>query len=264
MTTVAIINESTILTDAQVSAVLPALGTQVARDLAPAWMPKIQSLIGSVGGMFWDGTLNLVFVGKGASPPPGVWWQAILDNSDQADALGYHETTNEGLPIGKVFAKDAITDGVSWTVTASHELLEMLCDPSIVTVAPLPMNAALAIEVGDPVEADEFGYSIDGVLVSDFVLPGYYPPWGSSGDTKWDYMGKLTGSYPQLLPGGYQSLYTSGQGWTQTTARERTAASRWPEASLHSRRWRRLIHRSMWRKSTAHNPKPVETKGTTL
>jgi len=49
----------------------------------------------------------------------------ILDDSDQAGALGYHDLTSDGLPIGKVFAASDLKAGTSWTVTASHELLEM-------------------------------------------------------------------------------------------------------------------------------------------
>src|SRR6266571_4314023 len=60
------------------------------------------------------------------------WWLVILDTSDVADALGYHDFTPAGRPIGKVFAQSDIMDNLEWTVTASHELLEMLADPDIV------------------------------------------------------------------------------------------------------------------------------------
>ena len=55
----------------------------------------------------------------------------ITDNPDQAGALGYHELTSAGAPLGKVFAKLDLDSGTSWTVTLSHELLEMLADPWI-------------------------------------------------------------------------------------------------------------------------------------
>jgi hypothetical protein len=42
--------------------------------------------------------------------------------------VGYHDLTNEGLPLGKVFAGSDMVNGYNWTVTASHELLEMLID----------------------------------------------------------------------------------------------------------------------------------------
>ena len=55
----------------------------------------------------------------------------MLDDSDQANALGYHDLTSEGLPIGKAFAASDLKAGTSWTVTARHELLERLGDPNI-------------------------------------------------------------------------------------------------------------------------------------
>jgi hypothetical protein len=38
-------------------------------------------------------------------PAPDSWWLVFLDNSDQAGALAYHDLTNEGLPLSKVFVK---------------------------------------------------------------------------------------------------------------------------------------------------------------
>jgi hypothetical protein len=112
---VAVINASTVLKDGEVSAAVPALQAQVHSDFAPIW------------GIDAD----LTFVPGGSHPAPGSWWLTILDNSDVAGALGYHDVTNAGLPLGKVFAGTDKQYGLSWTVTASHELLEMLGDPEI-------------------------------------------------------------------------------------------------------------------------------------
>ena len=76
-------------TDAEIRPVVEALRKQVSNDFRPAW------------GV--DAKLN--FVGN-APPPDGTWWLAILDDSDQAGALGYHDLTPDGLPIGKVFRQD--------------------------------------------------------------------------------------------------------------------------------------------------------------
>ena len=47
----------------------------------------------------------------------------VLDTSDQAGALGYHDVTPQGLPLGKVFAKTGTLPGVvclaGYTTTAS-------------------------------------------------------------------------------------------------------------------------------------------------
>ena len=101
--------------DAQVQSAVPDLQTQVRRDFAPAW------------GIDAD----LAFVPKGKKANPKSWWLVILDNSDQAGALGYHDINPKGRPIGKVFAATDLHYGNSWTITTSHELLEMLGDRTI-------------------------------------------------------------------------------------------------------------------------------------
>jgi hypothetical protein len=186
---IAVINASTVLTDSDVEAVLPALQTQVHRDFAPPW------------GIDAD----LTFVPQGTTPVPGSWWLTVLDNSDQAGALGYHDVTNEGLPLGKVFAGSDLQYGYKWTVTASHELLEMLADPAINLTVFVQSDAdsgkLYAYEVCDACEADQFGYEISGTMVSDFVFPGWFETFRSPGSTAFDY-GKHVNSPLQLLPGG--------------------------------------------------------------
>src|SRR5438876_10422189 len=83
---VAVMNASTVLSDSAVQAAVPDLQTQVHRDFAPAW------------GIDAD----LTFVPTGSHPLPTAWQLVILDNSDQAGALGYHDVTAQGLPLGKV------------------------------------------------------------------------------------------------------------------------------------------------------------------
>jgi hypothetical protein len=113
--TVAIVNVSSVIGDAQVSALVAALQIQLDRDFAPAWKM----------------TANLMMIPTGAPVPSDTWALYIMDTTDQAGALGYHDLTPEGNPLGKVFAKDDATYGLSWSVTVSHELLEMLADPYI-------------------------------------------------------------------------------------------------------------------------------------
>jgi hypothetical protein len=102
-TKISIINESTVVSDNEVIAAIADLQTQVSRDFAAAW------------GIHAD----LTFVPSGSQPASGSWWLSILDNADQAGALGYHDITNEGRPLGKVFAATDKQFGANWTVTAS-------------------------------------------------------------------------------------------------------------------------------------------------
>ena len=237
---VALINASTCLGDDAVLAMLPALQTQVTRDLAPAW-----SLDGA--------DLEFLVTGQGGAAPSYAWWLVFLDNSDQADALGYHELTSQALPIGKVFAKTDQEYGQQVSVTASHELLEMLVDPHIDRTASVSFRGhkvKVAIEPGDPVEADRYAYDIGGIAVSDFVLPEFYglAPFGAP--KAFDLKGYVTQPM-QILEEGYLSVNDGGgDGWTQVMG-ERISLPHLLAPPPGSRRFRRRLAEVEWRLSTA-------------
>jgi hypothetical protein len=236
---VAVINACSVLTDAQVQPVVPVLQTQVHKDFAPAW------------GVDAD----LAFVPKGSKLPADSWWLAILDNSDVAGALGYHDVTSQGLPLGKVFAATDMQYHLQWTVTASHELLEMLADPEInltVFVQPNARTGVLyAYEVCDACEADELGYKIDNTLVSDFVYPAWFESFRKPKSTQFDY-GKHIHKPFQLLPGGYIGEFdvTSGSGWQPKFGEGGPYRYDKMRPRVGSRRERRRTPRDQWREST--------------
>lgn len=221
---IAVLNPSTVVSDAEVQAVLPALQTQVSRDFASAWGTDAQ----------------LRFVPKSERPAAAEWWLAVLDDSDQAGALGYHDVTQDGLPLGKVFAKTDKQYGESWTCTASHELLEMLADPAInLTVFEQEAHGGrlYAMEVCDACEAEDFAYEIDGVLVSDFVYPAWFQSFRKAHGTRFDHMGHI-GKPFELIKGGYIGVYdvTQGNGWRQITADRENFRARAPVGSRRERR----------------------------
>ena len=96
--------------------------------------------------------------------------------------------------MGKVFAGTDLKYGYTWSVTASHELLEMLADPNInLTVLVQSSDTAgklYAYEVCDTCEADENGYEIDGVLLSDFVFPSWFEDFRTE-PTQFDQTNKI-------------------------------------------------------------------------
>jgi hypothetical protein len=168
----------------------------------------------------------------------------ILDDSDQAGALGYHELTEQGLPISRVFAKSDIQYHLSWSVTTSHELLEMLVDPDINLTAFIQetntTGVLLSYEIADACEDDVFAYPINGVMVSDFVYPPWFESFRAPNSTKFDHMGKITAPF-QLLSGGYIGVFEvgGGSGWTQKTAQNfmgRRAAARGPYSRFNRRK----------------------------
>jgi hypothetical protein len=247
---VGVINESTVLSDEEVRAAVAVLQRQVSEQFAPVW------------GV--DATV--AFVPAGSVPAKGSWWLVVLDNSDQAAALGYHDLTNEGLPLGKVFAASDLQYSRQWTASASHELLEMLADPWLnlaATVEPGRHGGAMtlyAYEVADPCESEEFRCRIDGVLVCDFVYPAWFEGFWKEGQTQFDYLKKIRRPL-ELLPGGYIGIYdvASGAGWTQLTTEAGPIgyANRPP---VGSRRERRRTPRGSWMLSTVRHAATAQPK----
>jgi hypothetical protein len=238
---ISIINSSTVIADTDVPPVVTALQQQVTNDFGPVWGVNAE--------------LNIV--PTGTQPPPGTWWLTILDDSDQAGALGYHDLTPDGLPIGKVFAATDLKYGSSWSVTASHELLEMLGDPNInlsvlVQTDNQSAGTLYAYEVCDACEDDSFGYKVGSVLLSDFVYPAWFESFRAEGSTQFDQMKNITKPL-ELIKGGYIGVFniSAGSGWTQVTAAKRPTETTY-RGNVGSRRERRAIQRSQWVHSRPH------------
>src|ERR1700722_2912073 len=97
---IAVTNVSTCLKDEPVEAVLPALQRQGSQDF----------------GAYWDLDCTLQFLPKDGTLATGWWQIVVMDDPDQAGALGYHEMSSQGTPLGKVFAGLDLKTGASWTV----------------------------------------------------------------------------------------------------------------------------------------------------
>jgi len=202
-------NRSTVLSDAQVQAAMAALQIQLDRDWQQAW----------------GTTATLVFASANQSLPSGAWPIYILDNSDVYGALGYHDETLAGTPYGRIFAKDDMTYGYNWTVTLSHELLEMMLDPYVnLSVFRQNSNSSgliYAYEACDACEADNLGYAINGIQVSDFVWPSWFDLTISSyAGKRFDQCQHLTAPF-QLYAGGYIGVFqvpNNGSGWSSINA----------------------------------------------
>jgi hypothetical protein len=221
---VVVINASQSLEDSEVQKARDALQKQVTSHFAPVW--KI--------------TADLDFIGKNMGHECGnitdkcpsarnAWWLVISDNSDEAGMSGYHDVTSEWLPLAKVFAKTAKTYEQEWTVTASHELLEMLVNPGLNLIAyrptattkapsmiPAVENAPTtftetsarmyAYEVCDPCRGDQYKYEIDGTFVSDFVYPAWFEWFHARGSKQFDYQQRVKEPF-EVLEGGTISVF---------------------------------------------------------
>lgn len=199
---IAVKNQSSVVADMEVHSALAAFQIQVTRDFSP----------------IWDTPATLTMIDKNMTPTscPMI---VVLDDADQAGALGYHDLQTSGQPIGKVFAKTTKDYGGQWTVTFSHELLEMIADPYINLMA---MNDLLgrfyAYEVCDAVEDDTLGYMINGIMVSDFVKPHWFDEHAPPVAGAFSFRGHVGAPF-ELATGGYISYLDLSDGqWHQDTA----------------------------------------------
>ena len=138
----------------------------------------------------------------------------LWDNVDVENALGYHDRNNRGIPFGFVFTELSKQLGESWTVTFSHEALELIADPEVnlLVQGPHPVDPSRDVfhwyEMCDAVQAET--YEIDGIAVSNFVLPLYFTASEETGGRN-DFLGrshngKTLKSFG-VNPGGYIGFF---------------------------------------------------------
>src|SRR5262249_655152 len=140
--------------------------------------------------------------------PVDYWPVVIRDNINEPGAAGFHQD-DQGRPFALVQADS------DWSLTASHETLEMLAHPTAMTTiarAPPPQaekplsefeRVLYLEEVCDPCESDDCAYLVNGVKVSDFITPHYYDPQGTTG-ARYSFTGKIQAPHT-VLEGGYVS-----------------------------------------------------------
>jgi hypothetical protein len=229
---IAVINESTAMNDGDAQAMIPAFNTQWNNDLNSVW---------------GVGAASFAFNPKQQAPPVGSWWVVFLDNSDQASALAYHDLTNEGLPISKVFVKTIQADKASLSVGASHEICEMAVDPWLNSAYQDGQGTFWAGEICDPVEDDQYGYDIGGVLVTDFVTPNWFGHKNAAGAV--DLQRHAAQAF-EVLTGGYAQKFDPKKGWVQVTGARAALTLRGSKAPPGSRRERRARGWKKWANST--------------
>jgi hypothetical protein len=196
--TIACFNQATVPLGVDLNKLISAMQNYVDNFVAPVWgtPAKLQKSTGFL---------------------KGAWAVVFLDNADQAGALAYHDLTPDGLPISKVFVKTTLDDKQLVSVSASHELVEMLVDPAInmMTTGPDP-KLMYAYESADPVE--ELSFAVDGIEMSDFVLPSYFESFHKPGSVQFDHLDKVTKPF-EVLTGGYQIIFKNGK-WSQVFGSE--------------------------------------------
>lgn len=201
--TLNLINESTVASDEELAAIAAALQTQINRDFRKEWWTNAE----------------VKAIPTGGTPEPGAWWLTIADTLEVAEALGYHDLTPDLKPVALIGAKLDIEYHSSLSVTIGHEALEMLGDPLIgLMMEDARTKREYAYENCDACEADQFGYEVDGILLSDFVLPAFFDQYQEGKAAKLDHMGHVKEPF-EILEGGYLSYREiGGDGeWKQLT-----------------------------------------------
>jgi hypothetical protein len=131
---------------------------------------------------------------------PSDWLFMYFDNADAAGAEGYHDLTRHGQPVSKVFVKTTLAADELVSVTASHELFEMVIDPIANLWAEAADRTLYAYEMCDPVEEDTF--LVDGIAMSNFLHPAWFEPFKHRRGTKFDHLGLLKKPFT-MSKGGY-------------------------------------------------------------
>jgi hypothetical protein len=128
----------------------------------------------------------------------------LLRDPDEAGAVGYHTTTEEGRPVLRAFTRPILDNGGtiatgpnSLSVTMSHEFLETIGDPYASWWADTPDGEEEALELCDRVEGD--AYEIDSVAVSNFLGPRAFALEGAG---PYDWMRRLDTAWG-MTAGGY-------------------------------------------------------------
>jgi len=198
---IAILNQSTVVADADVATMAEAIATQIRADVAPVWDRA---------------PATVVFCNSPSTVPAGAYGVAIVDTiQDQPQGvLGLHTEDQAAQMWGVVAAQPELANNAKvmtgdWSIssTLSHEVLEMFVDPNCNLWANDGKGSVYSLEVCDPVEAPT--YTVSGVSVSNFVTPSWFDPLAPA-TAQFDKLGQLTAGF-SIAAGGYMTYESAGK-----------------------------------------------------
>jgi hypothetical protein len=156
-------------------------------------------------GKYYEVNAHIMALRHGDALPNRTWPVQIVPEVKKGG--GFH-ADEDGAPFAKVCI------GPHWTMSASHEILEMVFDPTGSRLHTAPairlvdgqvQNAAgefrYLMEICDPCESADCAYKIDDVVVSDFYTPDYFD-LNARPDRRYSFNRSISG--PRQVPkGGY-------------------------------------------------------------
>ncbi len=201
---ISIINNSDgALKDARLQAGIRAVNRQLQYDFLPYW--GFGAMLRLEGKRGRDEKFD----------PADVRGDAVLYvlPSKGEDDDGFHTANLSGIPYGFVYLDVAKKLDEEWSVTLSHEALELVGDPELnmLVKGPHPeenRDVYHWFEMCDAVQDES--YEIDGIRVSNFVLPLYFTSSDERGGRN-DFLGtvhhgKTLESF-RANPGGYINFF---------------------------------------------------------
>jgi hypothetical protein len=215
-----------------------ALDSQVTQDLTQCWS-GITAHVSSAPSL--------------AAVPAGAWPVFLVKSLPPGEG-GFH-LDKHNQPYAKVIASPS---DESWTIDASHEIIEMLVDPygnrmqssQSITIAGNDVVDGTStfnylVEACDPCEANNYGYDIGGIAVSDFITPHFYDASVTPG-VRYSFKGNIKRPR-QLLPGGYISYIQPNGSWNQILWVDPNQPPQYnnPSIAESNRSLREEIHRAM-------------------
>ena len=204
---IALINESSMVSNSDVAIMSSALQIQLTLHVAPAF--RMQPPIVK----FYTNKLQV---------PGYAWIMSILDTPDVANALGYHEEQNDH-PDGFVFCQPVLSNGgvilydatnpqnVSVSSVCSHEGIELFAD-RFANLWADNGSTSWAYELCDPVQGFSYAINVNGTMVSmsDFIFQSFFNPQAKSPDNlPFDYMKQLSTPFT-IAKNGYAIQRTDG------------------------------------------------------
>lgn len=245
------------ISDEVMQGAIRAINIQIERDFEPYWS--------------FGATLRLEghTHRKGGDPdkphydPLDMRGDAVIYVMDRMppDFQGVHDRNFRGVPWGLVGLDVSDELKEEWTITLSHEALELVGDPqaNLLVQGPHPEEPVRDVfhwfEMCDAVQDQK--YRIDGVAVSDFVLPLYFTPDAERGGRN-NFLGEVDGRPPLqsfgVAQGGYVGFFDpiAGKDDQFFAKRDKRAAERSAaKANAHMGRRIRRAERSLKRNIAA-------------